>query len=104
MLFSLCLFSQKNQGITPSPTVAWLVTVEKDSLNNTGTIVQTLPITELKLGTYSFHINLIYSSQGVKVEEILHYAGIRWNLYAYLFNCVYFKNNILFTKLKLDII
>ncbi len=33
-LFINCIYAQENEGIPPEPTVASLVTVEKDSVNN----------------------------------------------------------------------
>ena len=64
------VFSQESEGIPPSPSVASLVTVEKDSVNSTGMIVQKTPLWSMKLGKYSFPIDLIYSSSGIKVEQI----------------------------------
>ena len=76
------LFAQENIGIPPSPTVASLVTVEKDEANNAGQISQTVSLWQIKLGEKSFPINLTYSSSGVKVEEIPSYVGTGWNLSA----------------------
>ena len=76
------VFSQESEGIPPSPSVASLVTVEKDSVNSTGMIVQKIPLWSMKLGKYSFPIDMIYSSSGIKVEQIPSYVGTGWNLSA----------------------
>jgi len=85
LLFSLNTlfnYSQENIGIPPSPTVASLVTVEKDQVNNSGKIIHNLPLWNMKLGKNNFPITLSYSSSGVKIEEIPPYVGTGWNLSA----------------------
>jgi len=83
--FLLCTtisISQENLGIPPSPTVASLVTVEKDSVNSSGRIVQNISLWDMALGEHSFPISLFYSSSGVKVEETPSYVGTGWNFSA----------------------
>ncbi|MFY0602950.1 MAG: RHS repeat protein [Flavobacteriaceae bacterium] len=82
MLLTGVFFAQENEGIPPSPSVASLVTVEKDSVNNSGIIAQSVPLWEIKLGKYTFPITLFYSSTGIRVEEISSYVGAGWNLSA----------------------
>lgn len=81
MLYTV-IFSQETEGIPPSPSVASLVTVEKDSVNSTGMIVQSVPLWNMSVGKYTFPIHLTYSSSGIKVEEIPSYVGTGWNLSA----------------------
>ncbi|WP_075342038.1 hypothetical protein [Tenacibaculum agarivorans] len=76
------VYSQENEGIPPSPTVASLVTIEKDSVNSSGMIAQNVPLWNIKVGKYEFPIQLFYSSSGVKVEEMSSYVGTGWNLSA----------------------
>ncbi|PLB20534.1 MAG: YD repeat protein [Flavobacteriaceae bacterium FS1-H7996/R] len=75
-------YSQKDIGIPPSPTVASLVSVEKDVVSNSGRVAQNLSLWNMKLGEDTFPINLIYSSSGIKIEEIPSYIGVGWNLFA----------------------
>jgi len=84
-LFLMCSFigfSQENVGIPPSPTVASLVTVQKDSVNNMGMTAHNIPIWEMRVGKQTFPISMYYSSSGVKVDEIPSYVGLGWNLSA----------------------
>jgi len=82
LLITLVSFSQENLGIPPSPTVASLVTVEKDSVNSSGRIVHNVSLWNMVMGEYSFPISLSYSSSGVKVEETPSYVGSGWNFSA----------------------
>jgi len=73
-------YCQENEGIPPSPSVASLVSIEKDSINSTGTLVQSISLANFKIGKYVFPINLLYSSKGILVEETSSYVGTGWNL------------------------
>ena len=59
-----------------------MVTIENDSVNNTGSIVQNIPLYTINVGNYSFPIQLTYSSSGIKIEEIPSWVGTGWNLSA----------------------
>ena len=76
LLLSLqSLFLQENLGIPPSPTVASLVTVEKDSVNSSGKIVHNISLWDMTLGEHSFPMSRSYSSSGIKIEETPSYVG-----------------------------
>ncbi len=81
-LVTLVNYSQENLGIPPSPTVASLVTIEKDAVSNSGRVTHNLPLWNMKLGEDIFPITLTYSSSGVKIEETPSYVGTGWNLSA----------------------
>ncbi len=70
LFFCHFLFSQENIGIPPSPTVASLVTIENDLVNNSGAVAQNVPLHNILVGNHNFPIQLQYSSTGVLVEEI----------------------------------
>ena len=82
LLLPMLALAQESIGMPPSPTVASLVSITKDSVNNSGKVVHNIPIFNMKLRNKSFPIGLTYSSSGVRVEEIPSYVGTGWNLSA----------------------
>lgn len=82
ILFPLSSIAQESMGIPPSPTVASLVTVKKNAVNNLGKYVHDIPIWNINLKNHVFPVGLTYSSSGIKVEEIPSYVGTGWNLSA----------------------
>src|SRR5689334_17656652 len=69
--------------LPPSPDVAALTKgAELSSTPHTGGANASIPICQLKAGSYTFPVSINYSSNGYKPEEIPSRVGLGWSLNA----------------------